>query len=253
MVLKNKLFLLFALVLMISLVNSAEQSESFFGNVIQSESFNLTQTCNSATFITIGAVQYPNKSLLIINQNMTSIGGGTYVYEFSDTNSLGIYSVYGISDGCDGSFLYRFRSTINGEEFTTLSAIIQIFIILFFIGLMLGFYILNKQIDFDKWNKKIIQKYQYRNSPKAILSSMIFVFVKESFMVYLFLLFPIVVIMIQLINTFNLESLVVLNNIFLVLYGAGFLIASVLMLGKLQEFIMNRVDETSSFNWGVDR
>jgi len=58
--------------------------------VKQGECATLRQTCGSCSYINI-SVSYPNSTLAVDNQEMTSLGGGLYTYEFCDTNDLGRY------------------------------------------------------------------------------------------------------------------------------------------------------------------
>ena len=44
----------------------------------QGQNFTLVQVCNYATFITIGTIQLPDRTTLIVDENMTFIAAGTY-------------------------------------------------------------------------------------------------------------------------------------------------------------------------------
>jgi hypothetical protein len=102
----------------------------------QGQNFTILQTCSDATYITIGGVLYPDKTVKAINKNMTSIGSGTFTYNFTDTTQLGTYSITGISDGCTLDFVLGFEVTPigrNGIENIWFS----IFLIVFIYGLTL--------------------------------------------------------------------------------------------------------------------
>ena len=83
------------------------------GTGTEGENFTFIQTCEDATYITLSTIQYPNRSVEIINTNMTSMGGGSYQYNFTDILT-GRYDMTGISDGCTNTFATYFEVTPSG-------------------------------------------------------------------------------------------------------------------------------------------
>ena len=75
----------------------------------QYENFTIVQGCNGATFITLSTIQYPDSSIDVVGQNMTSLGNGVFSYNFTNTDQLGRYDVIGISDGCEQTFAFYFE------------------------------------------------------------------------------------------------------------------------------------------------
>ena len=88
-----------------------------YGTGKEGENFSILQICDDATYITLSTITLPNKtSPLIINANMTSLGGGAFQYNFSQTNNSGTYDACGISDGCDKTFCRHFIINPAGVE-----------------------------------------------------------------------------------------------------------------------------------------
>jgi len=113
------------------------------GTFKQNDCINISQVCDDATFISISSVTYPNSTRAIEQVNMTSLGSGEYVYEFTNTSTSGRYDVRGISDGCDKTFATYFEITPSGFV-GTLGFYIIILI------LSLGLIILGYSIE-DAW------------------------------------------------------------------------------------------------------
>ncbi|KKN21511.1 hypothetical protein LCGC14_0924760 [marine sediment metagenome] len=84
------------------------------GTGTQGQNFTLVQTCDDATYITLSTLQFPNRSVLSINTNMTSIGGGAFQFNFTNI-VLGRHDVTGISDGCTKTFATFFEVTPTGS------------------------------------------------------------------------------------------------------------------------------------------
>lgn len=85
----------------------------------------LPQSFYNSTFQNISAIQLPDKSFLIINDSMQSLGGGLYNYTFCNTSQLGGYIVngYGDVDGVIQSWSFDFEVTHTGSVQTTSEAI----------------------------------------------------------------------------------------------------------------------------------
>ena len=124
----------------------------------QGKNFTFIQTCDDATYITLSTIQYPNRSVETINTNMTSLGGGAFQYNFTDT-VIGRHDVTGISDGCEKTFATYFEVTnsgfgINEANSNTLNLTIIFFMVLSVL-LFINFMIIkdNPQV---KWTSFLI-------------------------------------------------------------------------------------------------
>ena len=105
----KKLLVLFIGIFLLSCISALDEQ----GVGKEGENFTFIQTCEDATYITLSTIQYPNRSVEIINTNMTSMGGGSYQYYFTDILT-GRYDMTGISDGCTNTFATYFEVTPSG-------------------------------------------------------------------------------------------------------------------------------------------
>ena len=108
------------------------------GSGDQNKNFTINQGCSDATYMTLSTIQYPDRTVQIINTNMSSMGGSSFQYNFTDTEQRGRYDVIGISDGCQRDFTFYF--TI-GQELNTGRAIAYVgFIIILLFTFFLTMY-----------------------------------------------------------------------------------------------------------------
>ncbi len=94
------------------------------------QNFTFVQGCDDATYITLSTIQYPNRSVKVINTNMTSTGGGSFQYNLTDL-AIGRHDVFGISDGCERRFAVFFHVTHSGGTITEGASSILIMAIIF--------------------------------------------------------------------------------------------------------------------------
>jgi len=107
----------------------------------QGENFTFIQTCSDASYITLSTVQFPNRSVSIINTNMTSLSGGAYGYNFTNVIA-GRYDIGGVSNGCTKTFATYFTITQSGMDTSVGGSIIYIAVLIILISL----FILNAMI-----------------------------------------------------------------------------------------------------------
>lgn len=102
----------------------------------QGTNINLSQVCDSCSYVTLSSITYPNSSKLYIDTNMTKTGIN-YDYSFY-TGTLGLhyYSVLGDKDGTTTSENFCFLVTPSGNSGSEWSIF---FIILFVICYGIGF------------------------------------------------------------------------------------------------------------------
>ena len=131
----KRLMLVFMLVMMLSLVSSAQDS---LGTFEVNKDVNLFQVCDSCTSITISAVTYPNSSVAASGLSMSSTDNQYYNYTLdgSYVGVLGTYTVNGY-DNAGSSFAYDFIITENGLAEPSENIII-FFSIIFFIIMCLS-------------------------------------------------------------------------------------------------------------------
>lgn len=111
------------------------------------QNFTFVQTCDDATYITLSTLQYPNRSVKSINTNMTSIGGGSFQFNFTDT-VLGRHDVTGISDGCTKTFATFFDVTPTGQQFDTQQSLIVFGLIIILLSLSAVFLLFGNKTEY---------------------------------------------------------------------------------------------------------
>jgi len=111
---KNKILISFIFGIILFSMTSVLALESQ-GTFKQYEEVRIAQVCDTATYITISSITYPNSTVAMNNTNMTSAGSGEFYYLFNLTDKLGKYDVRGISDGCEKTFATYFELTPFGE------------------------------------------------------------------------------------------------------------------------------------------
>jgi len=134
---KNKLIYYgITILFFISIIgNVMALDEQGFGK--QNQNFTFEQSCSNADYITIGTIQYPDRSSQLINANMTSVGGGVYQYNITNTSQLGRYDIKGESNGCEETFATYFEVTPSG--FIDTLGLYLIFLIILMSIVVLGF------------------------------------------------------------------------------------------------------------------
>ena len=142
-------------------------------------------------------------------------------------------------------------ATPDGKLYSTGDNLIFMFLILFFASLPLVVYMSTKDIDFDSWHKKISDKYDGKNDVKIILSSMAMIFIKDAFLIYYLLGWPILILVREMITRFNITYVAGIFDAMGIIYTAGLLIVIMLFWGRLQEFIMEIFDEKNLKEWGI--
>jgi len=206
------------------------------------EQFTFCQTCSDATYITLSTIQTPN-STLFTNQNMTDMGSGDFCYNYTPVLA-GRHDFRGISDGC----LKTFATYVDVD---TPNIVADIILLIFFSSLILILYTTSSRVNYDKWYKSISTKYKEKNSPKVILSGMMYNLVKDSFLLYYLLGWPILLLLKNIVTSFGMTSISGIFNGVFILYTVGLLAVVVLFFGKAQEFIMGIAEEAKLARWGV--
>jgi len=188
-----------------------------------------------------------------------------YDLEFvPDTNNFSEVGTYGYNIYCecdDCSIIQDFddlggfaQATLivnpTGESYSTSDSLILIFLAGFFVFLGVAFYTITKDVDFEKWYNKIATKYKDTNGLKVALSCVAYGLVKDSFIVYYLLGWPILLLVQNIITVFGITSIATIFTSMLILYGVGFFAVVALMFGHGQEFIMGLAKEVKSIRWG---
>jgi hypothetical protein len=118
---------------LISLVSAEiNYDETYLGESKQGECIQLYQYCDTCTFVNITSIQFPDRTMYYLNEEMTKIGT-EFNYTFCNTGQVGYYhsSVIGDEDG-----------TIKTERFyfAIFGGSLGLFIIMFIVFYILTFY-----------------------------------------------------------------------------------------------------------------
>lgn len=245
----NKQFIYVFIFLMIIIPVSAE----FVGTSKINEKMQITNYCDSGncTFVTLQTLEYPNGTVIYLNENMTK-RGQSFNYTFIP-DQFGTYTFvtcglgFSIVSVCDKD---TFFVNYSGEDNSILSLIT---LLVFFISLFIGYYNLNNRINYDKWYDGILKKYEGKNYVKLALSSVGYNLIKNKIGVYYILGFPIILILVDIVTSYQVVTLITLFENLLFVYSLGVVIIAFLFFGMLQEFIKGLIDDITDDSWGIQR
>lgn len=248
MKIKTLTFNLVLLVFLVSIVSASTLTQYQSKRV--DENFSFCQVCQDSTYITLSNIETPN-STEIINTNMTSVGGGSFCYNYTPTQT-GRYDFAGISDGCLKTFAVYVDVTPNGKTYDTGDSIIRIFVAIFFIIMMVGLNRVSKNIDYEKWYEKIKQQYITRNMVKWSLAAIGYNIMNNIFIVYFLLGLPIMLILMDLVFIYNITSITLYMQSLLYIYIVLVMVLGVIFLSYVQEWFMDLIENIQNLDWGVD-
>ncbi len=244
----KKFYTLFLLVFLVSIV-SATTLQQYKSQQVDVE-FNFTQTCQDATFTNLSIIITPS-STEIINTNMNSTGGGSFIYNYTP-NQIGRYDFTGISDGCLKTFAVFVDVTADGNVYDTGDSLIRIFVAIFFILMMVGLHRVSKGINFDKWYEKMKEQYITRNFVKWSLAAIGFNIMKNLFIIYFILGLPIMLILVDLVFIYNITSIAIYVQVLLFFYIVLVMVLGIVFLGYAQEWFMDFIEMIQNIDWGIE-
>ena len=141
----NKLFLLCFIFFLIPFATAEIQS---LDTAKTGSCINLPQSYANSTFQLISHIQNPDKTLVIINDYMSSVSNGFYNYSFCNTSQNGKYIVNGIGDvdGVNQTWQYDFSVNPIGKTLTSSQALLYILVfvvavIFFLLSVSMGIYL----------------------------------------------------------------------------------------------------------------
>ena len=91
---KIQYILAFALIILASALPFSYAEINDYSTVKLNECVLIKQVCSSCSYVNL-SISYPNSTLIITNDGMTSTGGGVWTYDFCNTTQLGRYDVNG--------------------------------------------------------------------------------------------------------------------------------------------------------------
>jgi len=205
------------------------------------EQYIISQPCASCSYINI-TVLTENGEVL---KNVPMVDeGATWTYNFTPNESVR-HDVNGVGDinGIDDSFAFYFYVEPIDSGAT-------IFILAFFSSLILGVAVLHKRINFEKWYNKI------QTSDKTFIKSSLaiipYTLMKNVFLIYYLIGFPIVFLVNDLITYFNISSIAYMFQIFSNIYTVGLVLPGLFFLGDMVRILRELWDNIQNQNWGVE-
>lgn len=249
---KNKIYLgIFILLLVLPMLYAYDPHQ-------QNKNYTYSETVANADNCNLTSITYPDGSVETFDVEMLKNG-----FEFNYNISGGNFTQLG--NVCWGIVCYDSNAspeytsgskclevTPSGIKPDIPNALANIIVIFFFIFLIVVMFLINKKIDYEKWYSSIIKKYENKNYIKLVLSSISYNILKNTFVIYYLLGFPLILSLMNLVYVFGvIESLDIIKA-FLIIYSIGAIIIGILFLGYAQEWIMNLLNKIGDMNWGVE-
>lgn len=240
---KTNYYTIFLLIIMFSLVIADD-----IGTYKVNQEMQITNYCQTGdcSFINLTSLEYPNGTIIYPNTAMTQ-NGQTFNYSFTPT-IIGEYTF--VTTGDPSVTIYdsdTFNVTYSGKD-TFIG--INIILLLFFSSILLGVVYLNRKVNYEKWYSSILNKYKYKNYFKMTTSMVGYNLMKNTFGIYYLVGFPIMIILTDIVLTYNILPLIGFMEISMYIYSWGVLLIGLMLGGQLQEFIVTIVDDIKNLNWG---
>lgn len=216
------------------------------------EQMQITNYCQAGTctYMNLSNIEYPNGTVIYLNSAMTQ---NEQIFNYSFTpDQIGIYYFITCGDPsigiCDKD---NFITTYNGEINNDIA--IYIVLLIFMCALILGYYKLSQNINYDQWYANILRKYEDKNYIKSNFSFVLYSLAKSSFMIYYLLVFIVIMLLSDIIFMFNVISLIPIIEKVVMLYSFGIIAVAFLFIGKGQEMIMTLIDNIKDARWGIEK
>ena len=171
------------------------------------------------------------------------IKGGNFTKE---TKSYHIFCYNG-NIGGDYPYAIEVNTTGNNYNIWANLGLMCIFMLTF-----LGVFHLNKNINFEKWNMKLIEKYQHRNYVKLVFGSLAYNLMKNVFVLYYVLLFPVVLLIYSTSVDFSVYVLTGIMQSVVFVYSWAFIFVGLMFLSYIQEWFVDLIDQITNDNWGIN-
>lgn len=123
---KNLLYCFLTIMFLFSITSVMAQEDQIhnFGTFIKDSCIDIRRECSDCGYINL-SIFLPNGSIIVQNEEMTNVGGGTWLYEYCNTSQHGRYEVLSSGDGVsiDPNFAHMFFDVnefgINSTLFAT--------------------------------------------------------------------------------------------------------------------------------------
>ena len=255
MVDKSLKYFSFMLVFLLAFSFAASQGcadEGWKGYSKLNENKTITITCPTCTFINFTAVD-SNQEIFLDNVEMVKSGSTfSYIFLGTDLNKTGDYYMDGYSN-LEIPLGICFEVTPTGQAYSMTYLFVNFILFLLLVGSIVSIAIITKGIDFDKWNNKILSKYEDKNPVKVLFSGLTYTFMRDSFFSYYLLGWPLLIILEDIMYTFNITSIHTLMINMIDLYSIGIYIVGLMFIGMAFQFLKGVWDEWENMKWGIDK
>jgi len=246
---KKLIIFLFSIVLLSSFCSSDS-----IGTLQQGENIQITNFCSSGdcSYVNLTTVTYPNGSLNNINDAMIN-NNQMFSYNYTPTD-IGIY--YFTTCGNPGGVIVcdkdEFEVTKTGYVNILPYIYVNFIILLLLVGFLVSVVIIHNKIDFEKWNKKVIAKFEDTNPVKVLFSGLLYCFMKDTFFIYYLIGWPILIVINDIMWTFNITSVYLLLSNMIDFYSIGIYIVGLLFVGMAYQFLREIWNGYENMKWGVE-
>lgn len=236
---KQSILFIFLFLFSFTLISAEQIGQRQDANL--NEPYIISQPCATCTYVNISV--FNEEGLVLDNVAMVN-NGSTWTYIITP-NVSSRHDVNGIGDinGLEDSFAFYFN-----VEPINVSAVI--FLLIFFCSIIVGLVIVHKRTNFEKWHDKIL------NSDKTFIKSALagipYTFMKDIYLVYYLLGFPILFLITDLIVVFNILSIAYMLDIFFKIYTVGMVIPGIALLGDMVRILQEIWENIQNQNWGVN-
>lgn len=219
----------------------------------QNQNLEFSITSNFATSCELTTINSPS-GIITINQNVS--GSGTFTFNISGGNysTLGTYAHNIVcTDGTDNTSGQEFREiSLSGESVSDSKIYANIILFIFFVLVVFTFFYTTRNINYEQWERRIINKYEYKNLVRVILSSIGYNVMKNKFIWYYLFGLPIILIVTDISYIFGVNSMVEFLKVVLAVYYYGFLLVTVFFFGFVLEWVSKIIDQIKSIDFGVE-
>lgn len=247
----KKLFILLVCLLFLPSFSSSLS----IGTFEQGKEMQITNYCSSGdcTYVNLTSIIYPNGSIFDVNIAMTN-HNQLFSYNYTPTD-LDVY--YFTTCGNPGG-----ESVCDQDEFTITKTgyvdvlpyiYINFILLLLLSGFLILVIILHSKIDFEQWNEKIISRYKDTNPVKVLFCGLLYCFMKDTFFIYYLIGWPILIVINDIMYTFNITAIYTLLSNMIDLYSIGIYIVGLLFIGMAYQFLKETWNSYENMKWGVEQ
>lgn len=124
-------------------------------------------------------------------------------------------------------------------------------LLLCFVLLFLGLAYLQKEINFDKWYKGILSKYEHRNFFRTFISKLGFYFMNNPFSLFYMIGLFIMLLMYDVTRAYVLVSAYNVMEVLVMIYLFAMFFLFIELLGDIHEFFSRIAEDIKAMGWGM--